>query len=57
MKPVIIDTGFIVAALDQSEQHHQQVITTLDGVSAPLIPCEAVMELFLWPQQQGDRRK
>jgi predicted nucleic acid-binding protein len=43
MKPVILDTGAIVAALDESEQHHRQVRAALDGISAPLITCEAVI--------------
>lgn len=43
MKPVIVDTSAIVAALDASERHHEQVLAALEEVSAPLITCEAVI--------------
>ncbi len=43
MKPVLIDTGCIVALLDRSEKHHDQCAETVSDLQAPLITCEAVI--------------
>ena len=43
MKPVLLDTGVIVALLDQSERTHQLCVNTLRGMVAPLVTCEAVI--------------
>lgn len=43
MKPVLLDTGVIVALLDQSERTHQLCANTVRGMVAPLITCEAVI--------------
>ena len=43
MKPVLLDTGVIVALLDRSERYHRACAETVRGLAAPLITCEAVI--------------
>ncbi len=43
MRPVLLDTGFIVALLDRSERFHQVCAGTVRELEAPLITCEAVI--------------
>jgi predicted nucleic acid-binding protein len=43
MKPILLDTGVIVALLDRSERHHARCVEVLDSVTAPLVTCEAVI--------------
>ena len=43
MNSVLLDTGFIVARLDRSEQYHEQCLRVTDALLAPLITCEAVI--------------
>lgn len=43
MRPVLVDTGFIVALLDRSESFHQACARTVRELEAPLITCEAVI--------------
>ena len=43
MKPILVDTGCIVALLDRSERHHQLCVETVADLSAPLVTCEAVI--------------
>ena len=43
MKPVLLDTGFIVALLDRSESLHKTCARTVREVEAPLVTCEAVI--------------
>lgn len=43
MKPVLLDTGFIVALLDRSESLHKMCARTIREVQAPLVTCEAVI--------------
>lgn len=43
MKPVLLDTGFIVALLDRSESFHQACARTVRELEVPLITCEAVI--------------
>lgn len=42
-KPVLLDTGGIVALLDRSERHHEQCVDIVSGLTAPLVTCEAVI--------------
>ena len=43
MKPVLLDTGCIVALLDRSEQRHQACVLALDRVASPLVTSETVI--------------
>lgn len=43
MKPVLLDTGVIVALLDRSENFHQACAAAICELEAPLITCEAVL--------------
>lgn len=43
MKPVLLDTGVIVALLDRSERLHETCAETVRELEAPLITCEAVI--------------
>ena len=43
MKPVLVDTGCIVALLDRSEQYHTQCAEIVTSLEAPLLTCEAVI--------------
>ena len=43
MKPVLLDTGVIVALLDRSESLHCACAGTVRELQAPLITCEAVI--------------
>ena len=43
MKPVLLDTGVIVALLDRSESFHKTCARAIREVQAPLVTCEAVI--------------
>ena len=43
MKPVLLDTGVIVALLDRSEKYHHACAAAIRDLDAPLITCEAVL--------------
>ena len=43
MKPVLLDTGVIVALLDRSENAHQECAKSILEFQAPIITCEAVI--------------
>jgi predicted nucleic acid-binding protein len=40
---IIIDTGFLVALLNRTEQSHTWVKTQLSNISSPLLTCEPVI--------------
>ena len=43
MKPILLDTGVIVALLDQSERHHEDCAECVRALERPLVTCEAVI--------------
>jgi predicted nucleic acid-binding protein len=43
VKPVLLDTGCIVALLDRSEERHGACVSALENVSSPLVTSEAVI--------------
>jgi len=43
VKPVLLDTGVIVALLDRSETLHRNCAEAVQEIEAPLITCEAVV--------------
>ena len=43
MKPVLLDTGCIVALLDRSERHHGVCVSAAAELQAPLVTCEPVI--------------
>ncbi len=43
MKPVLLDTGVIVALLARSEQHHEQCAAVGEALNRALVTCEAVI--------------
>ncbi len=43
MKPVLLDTGVIVALLDRSERHHKQSVASVKTFEQVLVTCEAVI--------------
>jgi predicted nucleic acid-binding protein len=43
VKPVLLDTGCIVALLDRSGQNHRRCAEIVTELEAPLVTCEAVI--------------
>jgi predicted nucleic acid-binding protein len=43
VKPILLDTGAIVALLDRSEKFHERCAEAVRRLDAPLITCEAVI--------------
>jgi len=43
VKPVLLDTGCIVAVLDRSERNHRRCADIVAELDAPLVTCEAVI--------------
>jgi uncharacterized protein len=43
VKPVLLDTGVIVALLDRSEHHHRACAEAVARLDCPLVTCEAVI--------------
>ena len=55
MKPVLLDTGVIVALLDRHERYHGRSVRAVEDVNRPLITCEAVIAeaCYLLRHMQG----
>ena len=43
MKPVLLDTGVIVALLDRTEKRHSECVSVIEELKQPLVTCEAVI--------------
>jgi uncharacterized protein len=43
VKPVLLDTGAIVALLDRSERHREQCVAIIEALELVLVTCEAVI--------------
>jgi len=43
LKPVLLDTGCIVALLDRSEAHHEISARAMSDIGFPLVTCEPVI--------------
>jgi uncharacterized protein len=43
LRPVLVDTGVIVALLDRSERYHARCVKSMEGLNRPLVTCEAVI--------------
>lgn len=43
MKPVLLDTGAIIALLDRNERFHQACAEAVRHLQGPLVTCEAVI--------------
>lgn len=43
MKPVLLDTGVIVALRDRSEPRHTRCVAVVEELERPLVTCEAVI--------------
>ena len=43
MKPVLLDTGVVVALLDRSGRYHARCADAVEKLERPLITCEAVI--------------
>ena len=43
MKPVLLDTGAIVALLDSTDSFHERCADAIADVAAPLVTCEPVI--------------
>jgi predicted nucleic acid-binding protein len=43
VKPVLLDTGVIVALIDRRERHHARCAAFVERLERPLVTCEAVI--------------
>ena len=43
MKPVLLDTGVIVAILQRESQHHEECVHAVSNLNRSLVTCEAVI--------------
>ncbi len=50
----IADTGFLVAFANRSDRHHDWAVRVAEGVSEPLLSCEAVLAEAAFHLQRVD---
>jgi uncharacterized protein len=43
VKPVLLDTGVIVALIDRRERYHPRCVALVERLERPLVTCEAVI--------------
>lgn len=43
MKPILLDTGVIVALIDRRERYHARCVSLVERLERPLVTCEAVI--------------
>jgi predicted nucleic acid-binding protein len=43
VKPVLLDTGVVVALLDRRERYHARCVDLVESLERPLVTCEAVI--------------
>lgn len=57
LRQVIVDTGILVALIDQRDHHHAWVSKQLSQITPPLLTCEAVISetWFLLQRVQNGR--
>jgi len=55
LKPVLLDSGVVVALLDRSERQHVECVECVEGLAAPMVTCEAVIaeSCYLMRQLRG----
>jgi predicted nucleic acid-binding protein len=55
LKPILIDTSFIVALYNKSDRHHAKCLHVLDTMDRPAVTCEAVIteSCFMLRQSPG----
>jgi len=55
LKPVLVDTSFIVALYNKSDRYHSQCLNMLDAMVQPAVTCEAVVSesCYMLRRMQG----
>lgn len=43
MRPILLDTGPLVASLDRRDKYHEWAVTQLSAMTQPLLTCETVL--------------
>jgi len=54
LRPVLVDTGFIVALYNKSDRRHAECMYRLDALEQPAVTCEAVVSESCYMLRQVD---